>query len=47
MVGVSHQFLGRLEAGCATASQETMERLADKLDVPLKAIVKEPAGRTS
>jgi transcriptional regulator with XRE-family HTH domain len=45
-VGVSHQFLGRLENGDATASADTMGRLAYELGVPLESITKaEPAGR--
>lgn len=36
--GVSHQFLGRLEADQATASPQTMQRLADGMGVPLVAI---------
>ena len=47
-VGVSHQFLGRLEKGDTTASVATMERLADELGVSLEAITKpEPVGRRS
>jgi transcriptional regulator with XRE-family HTH domain len=37
-VGKSHQFLGRLEAGSATASEETMRRIAHELGVPVEAI---------
>lgn len=36
--GVSHQFLGRLEADEATASVETLSAAATGLDVPLEAI---------
>ena len=36
--GVSHQFLGRLEADGATASADTMQRLAEGVGVPLAAI---------
>ena len=42
-VGVSHQFLGRLENDEATASAETMERIAEQLDVAVGAIAFEPA----
>lgn len=38
--GVSHQFLGRLEADRATASTETMKRLADGMGVALAAIAR-------
>lgn len=41
-VGVSHQFLGRLENDEATASVQTMERIADKLEVTVGAIAFEP-----
>lgn len=37
-VGKSHQFLGRLEAGSATASEATMQRIALELGVPVEAI---------
>jgi transcriptional regulator with XRE-family HTH domain len=37
-VGVSHQFLGRLEENRTTASPATMHRLADELSVPLEAV---------
>lgn len=36
--GVSHQFLSRLEADRATASEETLRGAADGLGVPLEAI---------
>jgi transcriptional regulator with XRE-family HTH domain len=36
--GVSHQFLGRLEADSATASADTMQKLADGMGVALAAI---------
>lgn len=37
-VGVSHQFVSRLEADRATASVETMQGLADRMGVELAAI---------
>lgn len=37
-VGVSHQFLGRLEADQATASAETFQRIAEDMGVALAAI---------
>ena len=43
-VGVSHQFLGRLESDDTTASVETMERLAEKLEVTVSAIAFEPVA---
>jgi hypothetical protein len=37
-VDVSHQFLGRLQMETATASDETMHRIAAELGVPVAAI---------
>jgi len=37
-VDISHQFLGRLEAGKATASVETFTKLASELNVPVALI---------
>lgn len=36
--GKSHQFVGRLERGDATASEDTMRALADGVGEPLEAI---------